>query len=56
MKAKKDADDKAKRDAERLAIEEIKAREKAAKAPKKEKMNVWIDGLSITAPAGLEND
>jgi len=29
---------------------------KAAKAPKKQKLTVWIDATNMGAPAGLESD
>lgn len=62
--AKQQADLKAERDRlEAIAEADRKeqadkkeAAELAAKAPKKEKLTKWIDGLVMDAPAGLESD
>jgi hypothetical protein len=51
----KELDDK-KAAEEKAAAEAKKAAEKAAKAPKKQKLNTWIDGLNCVAPVGLEAD
>ena len=37
-------------------IEERKEAEKLAKAPKKEKLNVWIDGFVMGTPIGENED
>ena len=63
-KAKLEAELKAKADAElkeKQRVEaELKAKQltelKASKAPKKEKLNVWISSLNLVSPANLEND
>lgn len=56
-KAKLEKEIADKKAAEEKAIEEKrKAEEKAAKAPKKQKLNIWIDSLNCAAPIGLEND
>mgnify|MGYP007069470480 CR=1 FL=1 len=55
--AKLEADAKAARDAEFAKIEaERIAKENAAKAPRKEKLTVWVDSFKITTPTGAEND
>lgn len=46
IKAAKEAEDKAKLDAEK----------KAAKAPKKQKLNIWIDGFVMGTPIGMNED
>jgi len=63
LKAEKDAREKAeaeimaKAEAEKKAeADRIEAEKKAAKAPKKTKMNLWIESMTITAPSGLESD
>lgn len=60
IKAKQLAEEKAKKDAEIKAATELKAKRdaeaKAAKAPKKEKMKVWIGSIEMVAPVGLEKD
>lgn len=43
--------------AQKLATEaQEKARQAAEKAPKKQKMTAWIDGLVLVLPVGLEKD
>lgn len=63
-KEKIEAELKAKQQAEEKRLKEIADAErkkkedeaKAAKAPKKQKLNVWIDSVSLVAPVGLESD
>lgn len=59
-KAKEAAElaEKARIEAQRLADEKAAkaAADKAAKAPKKEKLTTWIDGLALTAPAEFADD
>lgn len=47
-------------DAEKKVAAEIKAKQqaevKAAKAPKKQKLNMWIDGMTISPPIGMNDD
>lgn len=47
IKAKKETEESAKKEAERKALEEQKAKEKAAKAPDKEKLTKWINSFSL---------
>lgn len=70
LKAEREAKEKlekellAKKQAEEKRLKEIadaerkqkEAEAKAAKAPKKQKLTVWIDGLAIGIPAGMESD
>jgi|GEM_PF-2271315 len=51
---KQEAEAKAAEQAEIAAQE--KARQAALLAPRKEKLTTWIDGLSLNAPAGCEED
>lgn len=63
-KAKLQAEIRAKEEAEEKEAEEKRAAElkvkidaeKSAKAPKKEKLTKWVDGLVIDIPSGLEKD
>lgn len=63
-KEKIEAELKAKQQDEEKRLKEIEYAErkkkedeaKAAKAPKKQKLNVWIDSVSLVAPVGLESD
>jgi colicin import membrane protein len=63
-KEKIEAELKAKQQAEEKRLKEIADAErkkkedeaKAAKAPKKQKLNVWIDGLILGAPLGMSDD
>lgn len=48
LQAKKDAELKAQQEAERIEVERIKAEEIAKKAPAKEKLNTWVDEMTIT--------
>jgi len=52
QEAERQAQLKAKIEADRIEAE----KRKAEKAPKKQKMKTWVESLSITIPAGLEND
>lgn len=60
IRAKAEAEKKAKRDAELKEEAEVKAKKeaqaKAAKAPKKQKLNIWIDGFVIGTPNGMNED
>lgn len=60
IRAKAEAEEKAKRDAEIKAAAELKAKQqaeaKAAKAPKKQKLNNWIDGFVMATPTGMNED
>lgn len=60
IRAKAEAEKKAKIEAEARAEAERKAKHdaeiKAAKAPKKQKLNIWIDGFVIGTPAGMNDD
>lgn len=60
IRAKAEAEEKAKKEAEAKAAAELKAKEqaeaKAAKAPKKQKLNNWIDGMTISPPVGMIDD
>ena len=52
--------EKEKKEAELKVASELKAKqqaeEKAAKAPKKEKLNRWLDELNMMAPDGMNED
>jgi len=56
LKAKADAELKEKQRLEAEAKAKIEAEKKAAKAPVKEKLSVWINSLSTEIPNGLEKD
>ncbi len=60
IRAKAEVEAKAKRDAELKAAAELKAKQeaeaKAAKAPKKQKLNNWIDGFVMGTPIGMNDD
>lgn len=60
MKAKAAAEQAAKQQAEEAAAAELKAKqqaeETAAKAPKKQKLSVWIDGFILGTPTGMDGD
>lgn len=56
LKAKQEAELKAKAEAEAKEKAEKIAADKAAKAPKKQKLNIWIDGFVMGAPTGLNED
>ena len=53
LRAELEAKEAEKLEAERLAKIEAK---KAAKAPVKEKLNLWVDGFSIGSPVGLKHE
>lgn len=57
---KKAADEKKEREEfaakEKLRLEKEAAEKKAAKAPKKQKLNLWVSEMNITTPVGLETD
>jgi hypothetical protein len=56
LKAKKDAEELAAKEAKRREEEERKAKEKAAKAPDKEKLKIWVDSFQIpVTPLTSEN-
>jgi hypothetical protein len=59
-KEKLEAELRAKKEAEARAAAELKAKQeaeaKAAKAPKKKRLKMWIDGLILTPPAGMNED
>lgn len=56
LKVKQDAENaKIKAEDERIAKEKMEA-EKALKAPRKKKLEVWVDSLKMGAPEGLESD
>ena len=54
IRAKAEAEEKAKKDAEIKAAAELKAKQqaeaKAAKAPVKQQLNTWVDSFSIIKP------
>ena len=56
IKAKADAEHKAQREASEAAERAIQAAAKAAKAPKQQKLKVWVDAFSIESPTGMDND
>lgn len=60
LMAKIEAEAKIKRDAELKSEAErkaqLEAQAKAAKAPKKQKLTLWINSMDIQFPLGLEND
>lgn len=60
IRAKAEAEKKAKRDAEIKEADELKAKQdaeaKAAKAPKKQKLNIWVDGFVMGTPTGMNED
>ena len=60
IKAKEEDIAKAAKDASAKSQSELKAKRqaeaKALKAPKKQKLNTWIDAIALIAPAGLEQD
>ena len=56
MNAKQEAERKAKEEADKKEAARIAAEQEAAKAPRKQKLNVWIDGFILGTPTGLNED
>ena len=52
LSAKLEAEAKVKAEADRIERERIKA----AKAPRKQKLQTWVQSMNIVAPSGLESD
>ena len=56
LNAKQEAERKAKEEADKKEAARIAAEQEAAKAPRKQKLNVWIDGFILGTPTGLNED
>lgn len=56
LKAKADAEEAAKKKAEQEELERKKAEEKAAKAPRKQKLQAWVNLISMNIPEHLSDD
>lgn len=56
LKAKQDAENAAKLEAERIAAEQKAAAAKAAKAPDKEKLTAWVQSVAIAPTPQLGNE
>lgn len=56
LKAKADAERKEKERIEQEEKDRIAAEKKAAKAPKRQKLNIWIDGFVMGTPTGMNED
>jgi hypothetical protein len=60
LRAKAEAEERARKEAEAKAAAELKAKQKAeeeaAKAPKKQRLNNWINGFVLIPPTGMNDD
>lgn len=56
LQSKKDAELKAQREKEQAEKARLEAEKEAAKAPKKQKLNNWVDGFVLEIPTGLNED